>query len=124
MNIEENKAIARNYMQAIVDGDIDYIESIQHPDCQWWILGGGTLDKATFTQMSKEGLLTANTRKVEILMLTAEDDRVSVVAEGEMHFDNHVYKNSYHNLLTIRDGKIVGGREYMDTQAVAEFFGK
>lgn len=124
MSIEENKAIIRKYMQAVVDGDIDYIEAIQHPDCQWWILGGGTMDKATFTDLVRSGILAANVRKTEILMLTAEEDRVSIVAEGEMQFDDHVYRNSYHNLLTLRDGLIVAGREYMDTLAVAEAFGK
>jgi ketosteroid isomerase-like protein len=31
--------------------------------------------------------------------------------------------NQYHNLLVIRDGLIVEGREYMDTKATAEAFG-
>jgi hypothetical protein len=32
-------------------------------------------------------------------------------------------RNRYHNVLVIRDGLIVEGREYMDTKAAAEAFG-
>lgn len=37
-----------------------------------------------------------------------------------MVFADRVYRNSYHNLLVIRDGLIVEGREYMDTKASTE----
>lgn len=122
MTIEENKDVARRYMQAVVDGDIDTIDALQHPDVKWWILGSGDMDRATFIRMVREGLLTAKQRNVKILALTAEDDRVAVLAEGEMFFEDSVYRNSYHNLLTIRDGQIIAGREYMDTNASAEAF--
>jgi uncharacterized protein len=121
-NIERNKDIARRYMQAVVDGDIDTLSALQHADCQWWILGYGDMDRATFIAMVSEGLLTAKQRNINILELTAEDDRVAVMAEGEMIYDNSVYRNSYHNMLYIRDGQIVAGREYMDTKAAADAF--
>ncbi|MAT50723.1 MAG: hypothetical protein CMK32_06015 [Porticoccaceae bacterium] len=123
MSIEENKALARRYMQAVVDGDIDTVRELQHPDVTWWILGGeSTLDRDTFTNMVAQGLVAAKERKITITGLTAEDDRVAVMAEGEMVFPDRVYRNSYHNLLVIRDGKIVEGREYMDTKAVEAAF--
>ena len=123
MSIEANKAVARRYMQAVVDGDIDTIEAVQHPDVSWWILGFGTMDRATFTDQVRQGLLTAKTRSIDITALTAEEDRVAVMAEGEMVFsDGKIYRNSYHNLLVIRDGLIVEGREYMDTRAVEKAF--
>ena len=55
--------------------------------------------------------------------MTAEGDRVAYEAEGEMIFPDKVYRNVYHNLLIIREGLIVEGREYMDTKAVQEAFG-
>lgn len=121
MSIEENKAVARRYMQAVVDGDIDTVEALQHPDATWWVLGFGTLDRKAFTD-SVRGLVNAEKRDVRITGLTAEGDRVAVMAEGEITFPDRVYRNSYHNLLVIRDGLIVEGREYMDTRAVAEAF--
>jgi ketosteroid isomerase-like protein len=122
MSIEDNKDVARRYMQAVVDGDIETIDALQHPECKWWILGYGEMDRATFIGMVREGLLSAKQRNINILALTAEDDRVAVMAEGEMIFDDSVYRNSYHNMLYIRDGQIVAGREYMDTKASSEAF--
>ena len=122
-DIEANKAVARRYMQAVVDGDIDAIEALQHPDVKWWILGFGDMDRATFIGSVKSGLIAAETRRVEITGLTAEGDRVAVEARGEMVFPDRVYRNQYHNLLVIRDGLIVEGREYMDTRAAAAAFG-
>jgi ketosteroid isomerase-like protein len=122
VNIEDNKTVARRYMQAVADGDMATIEQLQHTDVSWWILGHGDMDRATFISMVKQGLLSAQQRNITILALTAEDDRVAVMAEGEMIFSDRTYRNSYHNLLTIRDGQIIAGREYMDTRAAAEAF--
>jgi len=119
---EENKAVVRRYMQAVVDGDIETIEALQHPDVKWWILGFGDMDRAAFTASVKSGLIAAQERRVEITGLTAEGDRVAIEAWSEMVFPGKVYRNQYHNLLVIRDGLIVEGREYMDTRAAAAAF--
>ncbi|TVV77129.1 nuclear transport factor 2 family protein [Sphingomonas solaris] len=119
---EANKALVRRYMQALMDGDGDTIEALQHPDVKWWILGVGDMDRDAFTASVRGGLLAATERRVEITCLTAEGDRVAVEARSEMTFPDRVYRNRYHNLLTIRDGLIVEGREYMDTRAAAEAF--
>lgn len=122
-DIEANKAVVRRYMQAVVDGDIGTIEALQHPDVKWWVLGFGDMDRATFTASVKGGLIAAQERRVEITGLTAEGDRIAVEAWSEMVFPDKVYRNQYHNLLVIRDGLIVEGREYMDTRAAAAAFG-
>jgi len=119
---EANKAVVRRYMQAVVDGDIETIEALQHPDVRWWILGFGDMDRAAFTASVKSGLIAAQERRVEITGLTAEGDRVAIEAWSEMVFPGKVYRNQYHNLLVIRGGQIVEGREYMDTRAAAAAF--
>ncbi len=119
---EANKAIVRRYMQAVIDGDIDTIEALQHPDVKWWILGFGDMDRAAFTASVKGGLIAASERRVEITGLTAEGDRVAVECWSEMVFPDRVYRNQYHNLLVIRGGLIVEGREYMDTRAAVAAF--
>lgn len=122
-DVEANKAVARRYMQAVVDGDAETIESLQHPDVTWWILGYGDMSRTDFVASVKSGLLTAERRHVEIITLTAEGDRVAVEAVSEMTFPDRTYRNEYHNLLVIRDGLIVEGREYMDTRLAAAAFG-
>lgn len=122
-DVEANKAVARRYMRAVEEGDLATIEALQHPDCHWWVLGFGDIDRARFIESVKTGLLPALKRTAEITGLTAEGDRVAVEARGEMVFEDRVYRNLYHNLLIIRDGMIVSGKEYMDTRAAAEAFG-
>ncbi|HEY3850862.1 MAG TPA: nuclear transport factor 2 family protein [Steroidobacteraceae bacterium] len=122
--IEANKALVHRYAQAVIDGDVATLEALQHPDVTWWVLGQGSVDRATFNALVRSGLIAARTRSLEILGITAEGDRVAYEAEGEMVFPDRVYRNRYHNLLVIRDGLIVQGREYMDTKAVAEAFGQ
>jgi ketosteroid isomerase-like protein len=123
MSTEENKALVRRYMQAVVDGDIATIEALQHPDVKWWVLGFGEMDRAAFTSSVRSGLIAAEKRSVTIDGMTAEGDRVAYEAHSEMVFPNSVYRNVYHNLVVIRDGLIVEGREYMDPRAAAEAFG-
>lgn len=118
-DIESNKAVARRYMQAVVEGDIDTIAALQHPDVEWWVLGFGTLDRETFINAVRQQLLAAESRHLDIITMTAEGDRVAIEARGEMVFPGKVYRNEYHNLLVIRDGRIVEGREYMDTRLAA-----
>ncbi|WP_272800470.1 nuclear transport factor 2 family protein [Sphingobium sp. AntQ-1] len=121
-DIEANKAVARQYMQAVEDGDIATLEALQHPDCQWWILGYGDMSRADFIASVTSGLLSAHRRMAQVVGITAEGERVAIEVRGEMHFPDRVYRNEYHNLLVIRDGQIVSGREYMDTRAAAEAF--
>lgn len=120
---EANKAIVERYLQAVIDGDMDTIESLQHPEVKWWVLGHGPLDRDIFNAAVKKELIAAQKRSINIIGMTAEGDRVAYEAEGEMVFPDRVYRNQYHNLLVIRDGLIVEGREYMDTKAAAAHVG-
>lgn len=55
--------------------------------------------------------------------MTAEDDRVSVIASGHAELmDGRTYAPDYHFLLTIRDGAIAEVREFMDTLHAKEIF--
>jgi uncharacterized protein len=120
---EINKAIVRRFLGAVESGDIDTIEALQAPDCSWWVVGGGDLSRKDYTDAVKTMLLTAATRKVEIIGIIAEGDTVAAEVRSEMHFGERVYANEYHDLFVIRDGQIIHGREYFDTSKVAAFFG-
>jgi ketosteroid isomerase-like protein len=120
---EANKSLVYRYAQAVIDGDMGTIEALQHPNVHWWVLGQGTVDRKRFNELVRSGLLAAEKRSVRIVGITAEGDRVAYEAEAEMVFAERIYRNRYHNLLVIRDGLIVEGREYMDTRAAAEAFG-
>jgi uncharacterized protein len=118
-----NKSIVRRFLGAVQDGNLEIIEALQAADCTWWVVGGGNMTRAEYNDAVKSMLLTASTRKVEIIGIIAEGDTVAAEVRSEMHFGDRVYANEYHDLFVIRDGLIVHGREYFDTNKVAAFFG-
>lgn len=120
---QANKAIVRSFFRAIAAGDADAIEKLQAPDCEWWVVGRGTISRQTYTDEVKTMLLTADTRKVEIIGMVAEGDTVTCEIRSEIHFGSRIYSNEYHDLFVLREGLIVHGREYLDTAKVAAFFG-
>lgn len=120
---ETNKAIVRRFLGAVESGDLGTIEALQAPDCSWWVVGGGDMSRQAYTDAVKGMLLTASTRKVEILRIIAEGDTVAAEIRSEMHFGDRVYANDYHDLFVLSDGLIVHGREYFDMNKVAAFFG-
>src|SRR3546814_16487137 len=103
---EANKALVRRYLQAVIDGDVDTVEGVQHPDCKWWVVGPGDIDRETFNAMTRSGLLAAEKRSLEIISMTAEGDRVAYEANGEMVFHDRVYRTTYPNLFVIRAGRL------------------
>ncbi|MBA4207882.1 MAG: hypothetical protein C0457_23110 [Polymorphum sp.] len=120
---EQNKEIVRRFLGAVEAGEIDTIETLQAPECRWWIIGAGEISRESYTDAVKGMLMTASPRKVEIIGLIAEGDTVAAEVRSEMHFGERVYANEYHDLFVINDGQIVHGREYFDTGKVAAFFG-
>jgi ketosteroid isomerase-like protein len=45
--IEDNESLVYRYAQAVIDGDMQTIEALQHPDVQWWALGHQTTPTQT-----------------------------------------------------------------------------
>ncbi len=98
-------------------------------DGRWWVLGGTyfgqTLNREQFRKQLK-ALATAvpNGLNLKISRVIAEGDDVMVEAEGGAQTAaNKLYNNHYVWVLTLRDGKVLEGREYMDTLHVLETFG-
>lgn len=120
----QNTDIVRRFLGAIEASDLATIEELQSADCSWWIIGSGEISRQAYTRAVKDMLLAASSRKVEIVGLVAEGDRVAAEVRSEMRFGERVYANQYHDLFVIRDGRIIHGREYFDTLKVAQFFGQ
>jgi ketosteroid isomerase-like protein len=118
---EDAKQIVTRFLKAVEQGDEAVIEALQAPECTWWIVGHGPMSRADYTAAVKSMLLTAQSRKVEIVGMIAEGDTVAAEIRSEMHFGDRVYRNEYHDLFVMRDGLIIHGREYFDTAAVAAF---
>jgi len=117
-----NRTIALDFLDAIVGGDIDRCAALLHPDAAWWVQGWGNNSGANFLHSLSLTIARSSSRVFRIGLVTAQDDRVAVQAEGIFAFAEGAYANSYHYLFEIVDRRIRKGYEYLDTQIAAAFF--
>ncbi|WP_336971118.1 nuclear transport factor 2 family protein [Sphingobium aromaticiconvertens] len=121
---ERNRALVLRLMRAMDKCDAETIREIIAPDATWWVLGVGTLDRETVIGQLQALLGDARVAETAILGTTAEGERVAVESKGNFEFaDGRVYRNNYHHLYTVRDGRVIGVREYLDLQITEAVFG-
>jgi ketosteroid isomerase-like protein len=127
MSIEQNKNLAREFFGLFNANDVAGALDIMAGDATWWIAGkpeqlpaAGVYGKEKITRLLdnmfaqlQDGL------KMTVKSLIAEGDKVALEVEsyGELR-NGRIYNQEYHFLITIRDGKIGGIKEYLDTQHV------
>jgi ketosteroid isomerase-like protein len=123
MNVNEaSKAVALGFLEAIVAGDAARLEALLDPAATWWVQGWGSVDRDKFLTSLLATVARASARRMDIIAVTAEEDRVAVAAEGEFLFAEGAYRNTYHYLFTVAGGRLIAGREYLDTTIAARFY--
>lgn len=129
MSEENNKNVIRQFFGAFEAGDLERVISLITDDFTWWVppttIASGTYSKSEWVELIS-GILgdLAGPMTMQLGHLTAEDDRVSVTAIGNIPLNSgKIYSNHYHILFWLRDGKISVGKEYQDTYHVGEIFG-
>jgi ketosteroid isomerase-like protein len=129
MSIEENKQIARNLIENMSSLKMEAMLDAIAEDVRWFVLGGTyfgeTMNKEQLRKSSRSVAIgVPNGLNLKISRMIAEGDHVVVEAEGNAPTaGNKTYHNKYVWVLTIRNGKVVEGREFMDTMHVLETFG-
>lgn len=116
---DPNKAVIERFFAAAGAGEdvLDFLAD----DATWWVPGhwqlGGMYRKDELGAVFAIALDLMDVKpRFTIHAITAEDDRVAVDCEGEGRFrDGTPYHNTYHFLFTLRDGRIVSVKEYMNT---------
>jgi len=117
-----SKAIA--LLEALRTGDRDAMTALFHPDARWWVLGRGYMPLEKLIDATCELAKTAQSKPMTIVGTTTEGNRVAVEAEGHVVLpDGKHYDNVYHLLFLFEDGRIIEGREYLDTEVVSRTFG-
>lgn len=120
--MQSNKTIAQQFLTALGKGDAATMATLIAPDVKAVCTGTSVL---SCTRNHDEILgalmmlsqVTQNGIAFTVLSMTAEDDRVSVEAEGASTLVNGVpYNNQYHFLFYIRDGRVYLLKEYIDTK--------
>lgn len=131
MGIEENKTNALKFMRALVARDMKTCRELMCEDGTWWIPKHLTtsglypredyfkLAEGTHEEGDKLEPMTMTVRDV-----TAEDDRVCIHWEGRAVLPSGlIYNNEYHNLIRMRDGKVLNGYEFLNSQEYIRCFG-
>jgi ketosteroid isomerase-like protein len=95
-------------------------------DATWWVPGhwalGGTYRKDELGPIFDKVFALMDIRPhFTINAITAEDDRVGVDCDGKGRFkDGTLYHNTYHFLFRLSDGKVVSGKEFMNTAYMSQ----
>lgn len=125
-NSEANKAIVRQFFDAMNQGDVDFIVNTYAEDGCLQTMGG-TLISGTFTRdqiaASAGGIFEVFPQGLQFTLnsMIAEGDKVAVEAQSEgAHISGKTYNNEYHFLFEFRDGKLLRLKEYMDTEPVTD----
>jgi len=129
MSESRNVQLLREYHGALQASDGEKMASMLSPDLRYWISPGsdfsGTHDKASVLALLP-AIFDAAAGPTELTYhdITAQDDRVSVVADGTMPLKSGgSYDQTYHWLFKFRDDLIVEILEYLDILQVWKTFG-
>lgn len=132
MSIERNKRIAREFLGAVARHESERLAELMTTDATYWVQGKPHLFRPAGEKTREQILAYMSTPSIfkeglaqTIGAMTAEDDRVAVEVEVSGIAPNgKLYTNTYHYLLFFRGDKIAKVKEYLDTYAAAEFFGR
>ena len=129
MSESRNVQLLREYHGALQASDGEKMASMLSPDLRYWISPGsdfsGTHDKASVLALLPAIFdAAAGPTRLTYRDITAQDDRVSVVADGTMPLKSGgSYDQTYHWLFKFRDDMIVEILEYLDILQVWKTFG-
>jgi uncharacterized protein len=128
MGIEENKAVVARLFADLSAGRLQNVFDALAEDATWWVAGttalSGTYTKPQFVDLLS-GVATQAPAGLTVtpVAMTAEGDRVAVEATSHAEFANgRTYRNEYHFLVVVRDGRVAKVREYLDTEHVTATF--
>jgi ketosteroid isomerase-like protein len=118
-HIATNKALVSAWFAALSDGRFDDAWALMDPEGDYWVLR----QRIAMPVPEFAGVYGDHMQKTfvdglrfTLGQLTAEDDRVAAVAEGNGELrSGKPYENLYHFLFVVRDGRIQHVWEYGDT---------
>lgn len=125
MSTQLNTELAKNYVRLLEAGNLDGALALTTEDAKFWTPGPGHMSKTQFREFFAPVGQMVEQIKFTFDHSTAEGDRVALEANSEAKLTNgREYRNRYHFLFLVRDGKLSEVREYADSApARAAFFG-
>ena len=130
VDTEANKKLVSQLLEAFSSGDVEGMVDLMTDDATWWVGGqidglSGTYGRDEFAKLVEGAKAAYKTGALKIWPtgMVAEGDKVAVEAESHAELHNgRVYANRYHLLVTVRDGRISGVKEYCDTLHMKQIF--
>jgi uncharacterized protein len=130
MSAEANKALVAEFFATFSSGNVPAILDMMDDEASWWVSGrleglSGSYSKADFGPLLEgaKALYVEKALRITPTSMIAEGDKVAVEAEGYAALNGGgEYAPGYHFLVTLKDGKIFGVREYMDTAHARDIF--
>jgi uncharacterized protein (TIGR02246 family) len=125
------RTVLERYVAAVAERDMESVRDLFAEDATWWL--GGELPLSG-TWRGREAILgdflgsiprlyQPETISIEITSLIAEGDFVAMEwTSRALTTAGEAYENQCAGVFTVRDGRIVAVREYMDTQYAAAKF--
>lgn len=124
MGSVENKQLVKQYFERVGSGDPNALDALAD-DVHWWVPPGSDMaglyeGKEAVIGLFMKGMQyysQTDPMKIRVEELVAEADTVcaQVIIEAKTAKGKE-YRNHYHFVFKIRDGKIRGVKEYVDTQ--------
>jgi uncharacterized protein len=124
--LERNKDIVRSFFDRLSAGDVAGAFGHVAQQATWFGLSTRKHTDAWEMKKTIEEVFSSLLRgpiRQELSIMTAEDDRVAVVAEGHsVTVDDVAYDNMYHFLFRLREGQITEVWEFLDTALARAVF--
>jgi uncharacterized protein (TIGR02246 family) len=127
----DSRTVIERYVAAVAAGDMDTVRELFAEDATWWL--GGELPLSG-TWRGREAILgdflgsiprlyRPDSISIEVTSLIADGETVVLEwTSRALTVAGEDYENQCAGVFTVRAGKIVAVREYMDTQYAAAKF--
>ena len=127
MSTHENVQIVKNFFAALGRRDKQGLLALSAEDIEWivpgvdWPLAGTHRGLAGLENLLQKADETVETSYPEPPEFIAQGDRVLVIgfATGKIKTTNRKFEDHWVFDITVRNGKVMKIREYIDTQALA-----
>ena len=127
MSTQENIQVVKDFFAALGRRDTQGLIALSAEDIEWiipgkdWPLAGTHRGHAGLENILKKANETVETSYPEPPEFVAQGDRVLLVgvATGRIKATNKTFEDQFVFAVTVRNGKLMNIREYIDTQALA-----
>jgi ketosteroid isomerase-like protein len=122
-----NVEVIKDAYDAFMQGDADKLLSFMDEDIDWQIAGpdsipfaGSNRGKNAVRRVLEKSFATVKNQQPEVRDVVAQGDTVTVIGHerGQCSTNDQEYESFWIHVFTLRDGKIIKFREYLDTAAM------